>query len=247
MITCQQCGYAFYGKPVSNKAGKGQVRNYAYYRCVGTDAYRFGGQRVCHNKQVRTDNLDLAIWHKVRDLLERPDYLAQEYNRRLTQTTNTDEVSAVTAQVAKLRRGVDRLIDSYAAGFIEKVEFEPRVSRLKSRIAHLEKQAQQANDDAKMRSDLRLIIGQLEDFTSKVKGNLESTDWTTKRDIIRALVKTIQVGKGAVTIVFKVNPPPFESRPERGVLQHCWRGNAAPLRHSLLACSYLPFLHYPGL
>lgn len=230
LITCQQCGYAFYGKPVSNKAGKGQVRNYAYYRCVGTDAYRFGGQRVCHNTQVRTDKLDLAVWQKVRDLLEYPDYLAQEYSRRLTQTTNTDEISAVTAQVTKLRRGVDRLIDSYAAGFIEKGEFEPRVSSLKNRIAQLEQQAQQANEEAKMHSDLRLIIGQLEDFTSKVKGSLESTDWTTKRDIIRALVKTIQVGTGAVTIVFKVNPPPFESRPERGVLQHCWRGTVAAVK-----------------
>jgi len=154
LITCQQCGYAFYGKPISNKAGKGHVRNYTYYRCVGTDAYRFGGQRVCHNTQVRTDKLDLAVWQKVRDLLECPDYLAQEYNRRLTKTTNTDEVSAVKAQVTKLRRGVDRLIDSYAAGFIEKGEFEPRVSSLKNRIAQLEQQAQQANDAAKIRSDV---------------------------------------------------------------------------------------------
>jgi site-specific DNA recombinase len=224
LITCQQCGYAFYGKPVSNKAAKGHLRCYAYYRCIGTDAYRFGGQRVCHNPQVRTDTLDLTVWQKVRGLLECPDYLAQEYSRRLTHTTSTDAVS-VSDQVTKLRRGVDRLIDSYAAGYIEKSEFEPRVSRLRDRIAQLAQQAQQASDEAKMRSDLRLIIGQLEDFTSKVKGSLKSTDWVTKRDIIRALVKTIKVGEGTVTIVFKVNPPPFESRPERGVLQHCWRGS----------------------
>jgi site-specific DNA recombinase len=35
----------------------GKVR-YAYYRCTGSDAYRFGGQRLCWNKQVRTDVLD---------------------------------------------------------------------------------------------------------------------------------------------------------------------------------------------
>ena len=222
LISCKQCGYAFCGKPIINKASKGRLRSYAYYRCVGTDAYRFGEQKVCYNAQIRTDKLDLAVWGKVRTLLEYPDHLAAEYNRRLKQTTHTDQLSAIKNQASKLRRGVDRLIDSYAAGFIEKAEFEPRISRLKERIAQIEEQVEQANDQAALQTQLRLIAGRLEDFTSKVKGSLESTDWMTKRDIIRALVKTIQVGKEAVTVVFRVNPPPFESRPERGVLQHCW-------------------------
>ena len=46
LITCSQCGYAYYGKAISNKAAKGKVRSYAYYRCIGTDAYRFGGERI---------------------------------------------------------------------------------------------------------------------------------------------------------------------------------------------------------
>ena len=49
LLVCQHCGYAYYGKPVSRRAAKGKLRHYAYYRCTGTDAYRFGGQRVCHN------------------------------------------------------------------------------------------------------------------------------------------------------------------------------------------------------
>jgi site-specific DNA recombinase len=38
------CGYAYYGKAISNKAAKGKPRDYAYYRCIGTDAYRFGAK-----------------------------------------------------------------------------------------------------------------------------------------------------------------------------------------------------------
>ena len=231
LIRCQQCGYAFYGKGVSNKARKGKLRSYAYYRCVGSDAYRFGGQRVCHNLQVRTDKLDLTVWQKVRSLLEYPDYLANEYNRRLEQTTHTDELSAIETQVRRLRRGADRLIDSYAAGFIDKGEFEPRISRLKQRITQLEEQVKQSNDQVAFQTELRLIVGRLEDFTSKVKGGLETTDWITKRDIIRALVKAIEIGEGAVKVVFRVNPPPFESRPEGGVLQHCWGRSSPTLWH----------------
>ena len=45
LLQCQHCGYAFYGKRLSPSARKGKPRAYAYYRCLGTDAYRFGGER----------------------------------------------------------------------------------------------------------------------------------------------------------------------------------------------------------
>ena len=61
---------------------KGKVP-YAYYRCVGTDAYRFGGTRVCHNKQVRTDRLDDAVWNDVQELLREPKLLREEYGQLL--------------------------------------------------------------------------------------------------------------------------------------------------------------------
>src|SRR5262249_31464183 len=44
LLQCQHCGYAFYGKRLSPSARQGKPRAYAYYRCLGTDAYRFGGE-----------------------------------------------------------------------------------------------------------------------------------------------------------------------------------------------------------
>ena len=72
LVVCRQCGYAYYGKAISLRAAKGKPRAYAYYRCCGSDAYRFGGQRVCANPQVRTDRLDEAVWHEVEQLLQDP-------------------------------------------------------------------------------------------------------------------------------------------------------------------------------
>jgi len=48
VLQCQHCGYAFYGKRLSPSARTGKPRADAYYRCLGTDAYRFGGERICH-------------------------------------------------------------------------------------------------------------------------------------------------------------------------------------------------------
>src|SRR4051794_26521789 len=83
LLVCRLCGYAYYGKPVSLCAGKGKRRKYAYYRCCGSDAYRFGGQRVCANQQVRTDRLDEAVWQEVESVLRNPQSIAAEYERRL--------------------------------------------------------------------------------------------------------------------------------------------------------------------
>ena len=77
-----------YGKPTSRASAKGKVP-YAYYRCTGSDAYRFGGQRLCWNKQIRTDILDAAVWEDVSRLLSEPERVRAEYQRRL-QRPGTD-------------------------------------------------------------------------------------------------------------------------------------------------------------
>ncbi len=55
LLVCRCCGYSYYGKPISPSARKGNPRAYAYSRCIGSDAHRFGGQRLCDN-QVSSQN-----------------------------------------------------------------------------------------------------------------------------------------------------------------------------------------------
>jgi site-specific DNA recombinase len=96
LLQCPHCGYAFYGKRLSPSARKGKPRTYAYYRCLGTDAYRFGGERLCQNTQVRTDLLDLAVWQEVCTLLTHPERLAEEYRRRLQPETSAQRPPLAT-------------------------------------------------------------------------------------------------------------------------------------------------------
>ena len=93
LLQCQHCGYAYYGKRLSSSARQGKPRAYASYRCLGTDAYRFGGERVCQNTQVRTDLLDVAVWQEVCTLLAYPERLAEEYRRRLQPETRAKRTS----------------------------------------------------------------------------------------------------------------------------------------------------------
>jgi len=229
LLQCQHCGYAYYGKRLSPSARKGKPRAYAYYRCLGTDAYRFGGERVCQNTQVRTDLLDVAVWQEVCTLLAHPERLAEEYRRRLQPETRIPRtpLAALEEQLGKLRQGVARVIDSYADGLIDKGEFEPRILRLRQRMARLEEQRQQLAEEATLHTELQLIIGRLEDFAAKVHGGLEEADWASKRDLIRTLVKRVEVARDQVNIVFRVDPYSSDADPEKKSLQLC-RGSGEP-------------------
>jgi site-specific DNA recombinase len=221
LVQCHHCGYAFYGKPISRKAAKGHTRLYAYYRCLGTDAYRFGGERVCDQTQVRTDLLDLAVWQEVCTLLAHPERLAEEYARRVHASGRATRQAQPTldTQIGKLRQGLARLIDSYAEGLIDKQEFEPRITRLRQRLTALEEQAQQLRDETALTTELRLIIGRLEDFAARVHNGLEEADWTSKRELIRALVKRVDVAHDEVNVVFRVDQRPTDPGPGKKSLQ----------------------------
>jgi hypothetical protein len=184
---------------------------------------RFGGERVCDNMQVRTDFLDRMVWQEVRALLEEPQRLEQEYQRRLQASDGDDkDLVAIQTQIVKVQKGIARLIDSYAEGFLEKQEFKPRISRLRQRLRDLETQEQAIADEQARQTELRLVIAHLDNFAATVRDNLDKADWLTKRELIRTLVRRVEIGKDDVQVVFRVPPIPFDSGPDGARLQHCW-------------------------
>lgn len=50
-------------------------------------ARRFGGNKMCNNKLIRTDTLDMAVWEEVKHLLKNPNRILEEYKRRLSELT----------------------------------------------------------------------------------------------------------------------------------------------------------------
>src|SRR6516225_6633381 len=152
LVVCMRCGYGCYGKPTSRASAKGQGRvPYAYYRCTGSDAYRFGGQRLCWNKQVRTDMLDAAVWDDVRRLLSEPERVRKEYERRLrgAEAGPDQEVEHLGKLIRNVKRMISRLIDAYGDGLLDRSEFEPRVKAARERLTKLEaEQRQRATEEA---------------------------------------------------------------------------------------------------
>jgi site-specific DNA recombinase len=244
LLVCKACGYAYYGKPVSLSAGKGKRRAYAYYRCIGSDAYRFGGQRICYNKQVRTDLLGEAVWQDVCSLLREPERITQEHQRRLTRSSHNSSLDHLKALTQKVKRGISRLIDAYQDGLIDRTEFEPRLRHSKERLSQLDEQILTSSQEQKRLQDLRLVIGQVDTFAKMIDGSLEQADFQTKRQVIRTLVKHIEIGDEDVKVIYRVDGLPFVQAPEKGLLQHCLRRENRSLGCPFFGCVDQAVFHH---
>ena len=157
------------------------------------------------------DQADTAVWQEVCRLLENPQRLEQEYRQRLQPQPQTAEHEQMLTQISKLRRGIARLIDSYADGLIVKEEFEPRVMRLRARMQHLEEQGQRLKEALEVEEELRVILSRLETFAAKVQDGLQQADFQTRREIIRALVKRVEIEEQQIRIGFRVSPTSLPS------------------------------------
>src|ERR1700730_13501366 len=222
LLVCGQCGYAYRDKQLSRR----RRRAYAYYRCIGTDAYRWG-KPVCRNKPCRTDLLDEAVWDDVCALLAEHQRVRAEYERRLR--GHHQKSGRPTEQLAKMigaaRRGIARLIDAYQESHLEKADFEARIRGLKERLQKLESEEEAAGKVEWERSHLQVMIEHVEMFAQRVQAGLQDANWQTRRDIMRALIKHVEVGEDGVRVVYKVQPCPFDPSPQEGRSQHCWDGS----------------------
>ena len=247
LVLCKRCGYACSGN--GGNSGRDAIAKgktpYAYYRCAGSDPFRFGGQRLCWNKAVRTDFLDAAVWDDVRSLLAEPDRIRVEYQRRL-ERKNPDrdrELTQVAKLISQVRKSISRLIDAYGDGMLAKSEFEPRITAARERLSRLEAEQKQTAAQAGEESELRLAIGRLEEFAKRVSESLEQPTWATKREIVRALVKQIEIDEGEVRIVYRVSPAPRNGGPKTGRLQGC-SGRVCAAWREILFAYFVPFAYW---
>lgn len=101
-------------------------------------------------------------------------------------------------------------------------------------------------DEASLEHELTLILGRLDEFAARVKTGLRDADWQTRREIIRALVKRVEIDQEQVRVVFRVNPPPqapqLPSEKDSQSLQHCRGRDNRPLRHAAVGRMIRPVL-----
>ena len=203
LAVCGCCGRAYVG-------GRSSAGHYGYYRCTGPT-----GQ--CPNRSVRTTLLEEAVWQDVRSLLSDPQRIEEEYRRRLQGPAAQPPDPG--AEARRLRAGIERLIDAYQQGLLDKAQFESRVARSRQRIEQLRQEQEVQAQQELQQHQMRLAIDHLESFARQVECGLADADDDTRRRILLTLVRRVEINPQDVHIVYRVGPVPFADAPVREHLQ----------------------------
>jgi site-specific DNA recombinase len=214
LLVCGRCGAAYCGRRQGTRA-----KRYVYYRCLGTDKYRNGGELSCENAAV-TGSMEDEVWADACELIQNPERLQTELERRASPEPTRDDRESLRGSIARLKRQLARLLDMYETGFLEKEDFALRMQRVKERLLREEKAYEQRTEAEQQAKDRAALLADFETFANRLKAGLEGVDFATKRKILQLLVKRIEVGNDDVQIVYKVQLHPGASSPQGDNLQH---------------------------
>ena len=201
LAACSACGYACYRGHTTTTAGS----KIYYYRCLGSDNYRYQGGRVCGNKPVRADYLDTVVWDHITGLLADPALIRAEIDRRLTQARTSNPVTRQRRQLelalAKAATSVTAMIEAYSEQLITIDELRTRMPHLRAREASLRSQldAQAADRDAYLK-----LAGDLDSFLAQLRGSAATASVQERQRVLRLLVKDVLIGPEKITIRHRI-------------------------------------------
>ena len=204
IAACASCGYGYYRTTTTTTAGN----KIYYYRCLGSDDYRYQGGRVCANKPVRADYADQVIWDHVTALLADPALIRAEIGKRLERARTSDPVTRKRGQLeqalAKTSTSINAMITAFSEQLITIDELRSRMPALRARETGLKDQiaaldAQAADRDAYLR-----LAGDLEGFLTRLRGNAATATVEDRQRVLRAVVQDVLVGPEKITIRHRI-------------------------------------------
>ena len=99
---------------------------------------------------------------------------------------------------------MEHLIDSLSEGVIDRDQFTSRMSRTKSRIADIETKLAAHATVEERRTQVGSAMSRLAELSTHLQTQLNDADWTTKREVLRALIQRIEIGPTSIAVVLRL-------------------------------------------
>ena len=212
ILVCERCGYGLY-----RSSARTTARMLYYYRCIGSDAYRHLKGAVCENPPVRQDQLDAIVWAEILRLLEDPNIIQEELNRRLEAARNADPLKqreeCLRRDHARLAKGMDRLLIAYQEGLMSLEQLRCRMPELRRQDHAIQAELQSLEMAVGDQTKYLRLVETLGDFRARLRARANTLDIKERQKILRLLVKEVLVGKETITIRHSLRLPTSNSDP----------------------------------
>jgi site-specific DNA recombinase len=204
LAACASCGYGYYRTSTTTSAGK----KIYYYRCLGSDDYRYQGGRVCGNKPVRVGYVDAVVWDHVTALLADPALIRAEIDRRLERARTSDPVTKKRGQLeqalAKTTASISSMITAFSEQLLTIDELRTRMPHLRARETGVKDQIAALDAQAADRDAYLKLANDLEGFLEKLRASSATATTEDRQRVLRAVVQDILIGPAKITIRHRI-------------------------------------------
>jgi site-specific DNA recombinase len=199
LVHCSECGYALYRTTTRSSA-----RKISYYRCLGSDAWRYEGKARCDQRPIRLDLLEHIVWAEIERLLEDPALLNAELNRRLEAARNANPAQrreeTLTLELAQTNRRMERLLTAYQEELLSLDELRRRMPELRQREQRQQTELNALHTQVADQVAYLRLAQTLSSFLENLRTNIKTLDVNDRQRITRLLVKEVIVGYDNITI-----------------------------------------------
>jgi site-specific DNA recombinase len=225
ILVCRECGHSYYRSSTRSKTG----HLHHYYRCSGADGFRRPEGRVCAARHVRVDEIDELVWQQVLALLENPELIKTEIDRRL-QTLRAEHPARhrrdrLQRDLTRAQSALRRLIDGYQEQLITLEELRARSPELRKREATLRAELDALDTELHDAETYLKLTETLEVFRARLTANAEKLTIEQRQEIVRLVVREVLLGGEDVTIRHSI-PLPTSGQPGGSLLRSQSQGPA---------------------
>ena len=203
LAACSACGYGYY-----RTSARTTSRKIYYYRCLGSDDYRYEGGRVCGNKPVRADYLDTVVWDHITGLLADPALIRAEISKRLdaARTSNpvTRQRNRLELEAAKAATSIAAMIEAFSEQLLTIDELRAKMPHLRARQANLQGQIDALDAQTADRDAYLTLAGDLAGFLTQLRDKAGTATVEERQQVLRLLVKDVLVGPEKITIRHRI-------------------------------------------
>jgi site-specific DNA recombinase len=203
LAACSACGYGYY-----RTSTRTTNKKIYYYRCLGSDDYRYEGGRVCGNKPVRADYLDTVVWDHITRLLAKPALIRAEISKRLETARTSDPVTRQRKQLetalAKATASITAMIEAFQEQLLTIDELRSRMPGLRARQANLRTQISALETQLADRDAYLKLAGDLEGFLAQLHARTATAAVEERQRVLRLLVKDVLIGPEKITIRHRI-------------------------------------------
>ena len=230
ILVCRACGHSYYRTSTRSKAGI----VHHYYRCSGADGFRRPEGRVCNARQVRIDEVDEPVWAQVLALLEHPELIQAEIERRLATLRAEHPAShrrdGLQRDLTRAQNALRRLIDGYQEQLITLEELRTRMPELRRREATLRAELDVLDTEVHDAETYLKLTETLDAFRSRLTANAEKLTIEQRQEIVRLVVNEVLLGDDDITVRHSI-PIPTGGQPGGSLLRSQSQGAAQSRAH----------------